>query len=170
MGRRAIKIVISVTQPSSMERSWIVNRGAAILSVIEAVAKTGRPVEIYGVRPSESKGTMGGGGADETLVLFPLSGESLARLAFVLAHPSFLRRIIFDINERSPENIRKIFGYYNNGGYSYSMALTKMALPENLKWLTEDAIIFEEFANKFQTPEDSVVMINKKLEESGVLN
>lgn len=43
----------------------------------------------------------------------------LEKLMFPIAHPSFLRRLIFSAQEREPRNIREKFGFYRNGGYGY---------------------------------------------------
>ena len=37
--------------------------------------------------------------------------------SFCLAHPSFLRRAMFAVNETEKDKIRKVAGFYSGGGY-----------------------------------------------------
>lgn len=64
------------------------------------------------------------------------------RLAFVLCHPSFLRRILFSVEERHPENIIKNFGYYEGGGYGIpvSALLTQEEIDEGCLLLNHENI------------------------------
>jgi hypothetical protein len=70
-------------------------RGVAVLAVVDAMEKQGRSCEVVAVESINSYGAKRG--QWEIEVPIKRAGESadLDRMAFVLAHPSFLRRLIF---------------------------------------------------------------------------
>ena len=96
-----VRIVFNAGASAYVRAETIINRGAATLSYADELETAGYSVEIYLVMVSEA-------GNSRYTVQFPikLAGEAmdLDRMAFVMAHPALLRRLIFRAFECRPES------------------------------------------------------------------
>lgn len=114
-----VKILVNHSQHHYIEAGVMRRRGVVTLGLVEALHKLGYSVDLqaYGVvTPS------GGGDPSkkyETYIplLSPGSITNLDTISFAIAHPSFLRRIIFALKEEEPEEIRDLFGFHSTSGY-----------------------------------------------------
>lgn len=114
---KMISIGLNVCVSSRVSQETIFSRGAAVLALIEAFEKSGASVQVNLFEVIDSNGSESGW---LSVYKIPLKDFGTLvdtdRLAFCIAHPSFLRRLIFRINEQEPRKIREIFGH-KTGGY-----------------------------------------------------
>ena len=87
-----IRIVVNITANSNVSTEAIVNRGAAILALIDRIQATGQRVELVAEFHSRF-------GSDQcamsVTVKRPEEPADLDRIAYAIAHPSMLRRSMF---------------------------------------------------------------------------
>jgi hypothetical protein len=105
---QVIRVVVSVSTPCTTPLNEFVNRGAAILSAIEAAELCGYPVE---VEVEETSHTMGQGFSCSIVLKHAGHPADLDSLAFFLIHPSSLRRVFFALLETERERITMQSGY-----------------------------------------------------------
>jgi hypothetical protein len=105
---QVIRVVVSVSTPCTTPLNEFVNRGAAILSAIEAAELCGYPVE---VEVEETSHTMGQGFSCSIVLKHAGHPADLDSLAFFLIHPSSLRRVFFALLETEHERITMQIGY-----------------------------------------------------------
>jgi hypothetical protein len=105
---QVIRVVVSVSTPCTTPLNEFVNRGAAILSAIEAAELCGYPVE---VEVEETSHTMGQGFSCSIVLKHAGHPADLDSLAFFLIHPSSLRRVFFALLETERERITMQIGY-----------------------------------------------------------
>jgi|GEM_PF-3064940 hypothetical protein len=105
---QVIRVVVSVSTPCTTPLNEFVNRGAAILSAIEAAELCGYPVE---VEVEETSHTMGQGFSCSIVLKHAGHPADLDSLAFFLIHPSSLRRVFFALLETEHERIAMQIGY-----------------------------------------------------------
>lgn len=105
---QVIRVVVSVSTPCTTPLNEFVNRGAAILSAIEAAELCGYPVE---VEVEETSHTMGQGFSCSIVLKHAGHPADLDSLAFFLIHPSSLRRVLFALLETEHERITMQRGY-----------------------------------------------------------
>ncbi len=93
---QAVRLVVSIATPWTTDLSEFVNRGAAILSAVEAAEAAGLRVEVV----AEETCTNQGAGFSASILL-KSAGHSADcdTLAFFLIHPSALRRVFFALLE-----------------------------------------------------------------------
>lgn len=103
-----IRLVVSVSTPCTTPLNEYVNRGAAILSAIEAAELCGYPVE---VEVEETSHTMRHGFSCSIILKHAGHPADLDSLAFFLIHPSSLRRVFFALLETEPDRIMMQNGY-----------------------------------------------------------
>lgn len=105
---KVVRIAVNLCTSSAIGPETIERRGAAVLSLVNGLEKAGKRVEVIGVYS----------GVSETGRKLPLEKTStlqltftikaanarvnLPSLAFALAHPSMLRRILFAVREQTP--------------------------------------------------------------------
>jgi len=98
-----IRIVVNMTAAASVEAHQIVNRGAAIVTLIDRIQSTGKRVELIAAEQSKTR--------DSTFSYFvtvkrPEEPVDIDRIGLVFATPIFLRRFMFRLMEcTSPEVI-----------------------------------------------------------------
>jgi len=105
---QVIRVVVSVSTPCTTPLNEYANRGAAILSAIEAAELCGYPVE---VEVEETSHTMGQGFSCSIVLKHAGHPADLDSLAFFLIHPSSLRRVFFALLETERERITMQIGY-----------------------------------------------------------
>lgn len=96
---QAVRVIVSMATPWTTDLSEFANRGAAILSAVEAAETSGHRVEVV---VEETAVAFGDGVA--LSILLKSAGQPADRdsLAFFLIHPSSLRRIFFALLETEP--------------------------------------------------------------------
>jgi hypothetical protein len=103
-----VRIVVNVTATCNVPTAQIVNRGAAILSLIDRVQATGQRVELV----AEFHCTSGSDTfAFSVTVKRPEEPVDLDRIAYAIAHPSMLRRSLFRVMEFTAPYV--VCGYGN---------------------------------------------------------
>lgn len=113
---KLITLAVSAGFSHKIGHAEIMTRGAAICLLSQCLESAGYAVEIVLVK------TQGGEDYESTYsVAIPLKHSDhyaeYDRIAFALAHPSMLRRIIFGIEETESASIRRLFGFHSGGGY-----------------------------------------------------
>jgi hypothetical protein len=95
----SIRVVVSIATPWTTQLFEFVNRGAAILSAVEAAEAAGHRVEVVAEETA-----IGINEGISLSVLLKAAGQPADRdsLAFFLIHPSSLRRIFFALLETEP--------------------------------------------------------------------
>ena len=95
---RLFTLVVSSSYSWRVSTDVIIQRGAMVCALVDALEFAGNRVEVIC-----NETTTDGYYKDETDVVIKKHDQSLdmAQLAFCLAHPAMLRRIIFSINELS---------------------------------------------------------------------
>lgn len=107
-------ILVNCTQPSQLEADVMRRRGVVVLGLIEALTSLGYSanVQVYELVSASS---------DLYELRVPLleAGTSvdIDTVAFAVAHPSFLRRVVFATQETEPKKVRNHFGFWPDEGY-----------------------------------------------------
>ena len=105
---QVIRVVVSVSTPCTTPLNEFVNRGAAILSAIEAAELCGYSVEVEVEKTSHD---LGHGFSCSIVLKHAGHPADLDSLAFFLIHPSSLRRVFFALLETERERITMQIGY-----------------------------------------------------------
>lgn len=98
---RAIKILVNLSASAGVSTTAIFDRGAAIVALLRALERAGRPVELWVGGAVNSFG----GRAWQTVIKVKASNQrvSPSLMAFT-AHPAFFRRFLFALWERIPKS------------------------------------------------------------------
>lgn len=117
--KRIVRIAVNMCVSAGVSAQTIRWSGACLLALVDRLEMEGVQCEIdmiFGI-----KGV--GNGQMVCAVNLKTAGEPLwiDRMAFHMAHPSSLRRLMFSyLENQSPERVR-IFGSHNNSNYGYPM-------------------------------------------------
>ena len=106
---RLFTIVVSCSYSCGVSTDVVIQRGAMVCALVDALEFAGNRVEVVC-----NETTTAGNYKDETDIVIKKHDQPLdmSRLAFCLAHPAMLRRILFSINELSGwANITSGYGY-----------------------------------------------------------
>lgn len=111
---KLIRLVVQVSYPWTTTTEQVFRRGAAVLACLEIVQMLGYTLEIKIVRTAH-RGTR----VMETYVPIHHAGDrlNLDTLAFMLVHPSVLRRLFFAYEECETSETRRLYGYHDQSGY-----------------------------------------------------
>ena len=93
-----VRIVVSLAFSASVRPEIITKRGAMICAMVDAIEQSGYSVEIIGNEAVTSRGKN-----SEINIILKQSTRALnvASLAFCLAHPAMLRRLLFSAEEKT---------------------------------------------------------------------
>ncbi|CUW38804.1 protein of unknown function [Magnetospirillum sp. XM-1] len=152
-----VRILTGQGVRSGVDAKWIINRGAALLSHIDRLEDAGYSVELTAIHAASYQGWR-----HETSYTVKRAGEPLEldRLAFVLAHPSMHRRMVFALREQATEpGFRKAFGG-NYGG-----TCRPLEVPDDVIFLPH---IDPDEAGPWLTVESAVANIGAALEARGI--
>lgn len=105
---QVIRVVVSLATPWTTSLGEYINRGAAILSAIEAAELNGYPVQ---VEAEETVYNSGRGFSASVVLKHAGHPSDLDSLAFFLVHPSALRRVFFSLLETEFELLHMQIGY-----------------------------------------------------------
>lgn len=114
VGIRILKIGLNCSMSSSVSARSIQIKGAAFCVLMDALENAGYRCE---VRVTQSIRAMGGKGIIRVPVKLAAEPLDLARLAYILAHPSFLRRHMFRFEETMPEPLIAAYRFHTHGQY-----------------------------------------------------
>ena len=116
---KALKVLVNITANANVSDEALIKRGGAVIAAVEAVLASGMNVELWVGECCRPTGS--GSSADRNVELVCLKEYNDFTdpdvLAYCLAHPSYLRRIVFFLNEQHPEDVRRKFGFNEHGGY-----------------------------------------------------
>ncbi|HYF97200.1 MAG TPA: hypothetical protein VD947_04155 [Patescibacteria group bacterium] len=114
-----VKILINLSQHYNVSADRMRRRGVVALGAVEALHRLGYSVDLHGYELSTPSGDSASSTKYEAYIplLSPGSITNLDTISFAIAHPSFLRRIIFAVEEEEPEEIRDLFGFHSSEGY-----------------------------------------------------
>lgn len=126
---RAVRIAVPVGYLADVDASLVLQRGAAVMALIEALAIAQHPLEVWATSRRTSKS---GKASTACAVLVQPANAPMdaGRVMFALAHPAMLRRLIFSALECQGAGFRRSFEVKPNGGYSGSRATRADDLPE----------------------------------------
>lgn len=93
-----VRIVVSLAFSASVKPEVITKRGAMVCAMVDAIEHSGYSVEIIGNEACESKGI-----TSEINIVLKQSAQPLniPAMAFCLAHPAMLRRMLFSVEEKT---------------------------------------------------------------------
>jgi hypothetical protein len=123
---RNLKLIVNASQSAYVGAETITRRGVAIALAMDMMTAAGYGVGLEMAERSEGYGRRDG--KDITVEYRIPVVESggfvdLDSMTFCLVHPSFLRRLIFSLNEHEPDDIRDAMGYHESGGYGRPRSL-----------------------------------------------
>lgn len=116
LNAKIVHIVVNLAVSGSIGADVILRRGAAVIVLVDTLERRGVRCKIDLVHASQAKRL---NATLETRVTVKQEYEpvSIGVLAFMLAHPSALRRILFAVREHESEENRKRFGIRRGLGY-----------------------------------------------------
>lgn len=97
-----VRIVVNITVAAMVDKQYIINRGAAIVQLIDRVQLAGQRVELVAVFHANGRNADHPNDKYEYSVTVKRAEEpvDLDRIAYAIAHPSMLRRSMFRIMEQ----------------------------------------------------------------------
>jgi hypothetical protein len=111
-GSKVVRVLVNVSASSQVSPEAIKRRGAAILALVDMLQERGLRVEILATCPNAESGMLD----YRWTVKDANANTSLGALAFGLAHPSMLRRIVFSLMECEDDKVRRAFGVHAGYG------------------------------------------------------
>lgn len=160
--RGVLRLLVNIGAAASISTEAIFARGAAACALADCLETAGYRVEIVGVW------WMQPGRCDDrsmnVQVTLKQADQPLERdlMAFALAHPSTLRRLLFSVVEHAPASWRQAFGVKRGGGYSLSLDVPEERRQADIYLPTEHP-----FAG-FKVSEDPAQWIREQLVKQGV--
>jgi len=126
VSKRALCLVVGYSIPSSVTAQQLFARGQALIGLVRALATLGYELEIWAeesVRPRNGKNL--DSEAWSVLTRLHSAGTIMDESAveFALGNPSWLRRLIFALQEGESPSIRKRYGFQKGGGYGTVTAI-----------------------------------------------
>jgi hypothetical protein len=98
--RPFVKIVANLGASGSVSGTSLIARGVAIVAAVDILESLGRRVELWAAKATEPHS----GRLSEYELYVPLKSADqpldIDRVSFAIAHPSFLRRLVFSVNEQ----------------------------------------------------------------------
>jgi hypothetical protein len=156
-----VKIVVSCSISGWIDRWAITTRGAALVAAVVAIERAGYPVEVWTeefVKGRSSRDSY----CVKVLLKKPEDPLDLSLLSYYLAHPSFLRRLLFSIQECQPKGVRDSLGFHSSGGYG---------IPADGPLDTDTTLYIPcmSYENRtWDTPESTKAWVTASLEQIGI--
>lgn len=131
---RVVRVLVNGAASSRVEAETIRKRGAAIVALVEAVELAGCSAEVLVTFPVSDRETGRKSSFYAATVTAKAADQALDldALAFLLAHPSMLRRCVFAVEETEGRKVRDQFGFYPGGGYGLPATLDIKREPFNM--------------------------------------
>lgn len=119
-----VKIAVGAAHQCRFSATDILYTGAAVAAVADLLMATGFGVQIDTacIVGHNATGGNGRGFGHRIITTLKSSDEvtDMSTIAFGIAHPAYLRRILFGVMEMQPQPVRRLFGYRPDGyGYGY---------------------------------------------------
>ena len=116
---KLITFEVNISARCSVDAHHLFNRGIAVAAGVAALQARG-----YGVRLAvyDAVDTSNGGIAShKTVIEINRFGDYIdpGRIAFFIAHPGALRRLMFRLQEHESDAVRREYGFHSGGGYGY---------------------------------------------------
>jgi hypothetical protein len=125
--RPIVRLFVSCVYSAGYSASAVMNFGAALMGYVDALEETGHRTEITMAYLSDYRGQRI---MPTVLVKRAEDALDVDRMAFVIAHPSFLRRLMFGLLETVPE-----WEASHCPGYGMPVAPKRDELPEDVIYL-----------------------------------
>jgi hypothetical protein len=117
MGRN-VKLLVNVSQHAFVDPSIITRRGIAIVAATETASAAGFGVQLEAVEHTVSSRYNEDMSVEYRIPLAEAGSYlNIDTLTFAIVHPSFLRRLVFALNENEPSDIRDKMGFWEGRGY-----------------------------------------------------
>ena len=139
---RLFTLVVSCSYSSNVSTDVVIERGSMVCSLVDALEFAGNRVEVI-CNETTTDGHDKYKNEIDMVIKKHDQALDMSRLAFCLAHPAMLRRIIFSVNELSGwADISSVYGYpaeaTNRGDlYIDEIHSGKISEDDALAWLTE---------------------------------
>lgn len=159
---KVIHLVLNLSASAAINKSTLIARGAAAAALVDILEMHNVRCEVT-LTESVTPSTGSRRGHSEFHIPVKKPGDSLQmdQLAFLMAHPASLRRIVFAVNERLPEDIIKHFGFADGG---FGVGGYGIPTQSNLKG---DIHVGHIYSESEWSKESSIAWIKKVLIEQG---
>jgi hypothetical protein len=112
---KVVRISVNRSASCVVETDKIIRKGVAILLAVETLIHLGYSIEIW---VSEAVSSYSGYTHEHHIpILHAGDPINLDTIAYMFLHPAVLRRLVFAADECEEHEIRKQFGFWNDGGY-----------------------------------------------------
>jgi len=143
---RNVKLLMNAGQHAFVAADQIERRGVVVATALDVLTTAGYGVQVdVFERTRASRGLFGSSGDMTVEYRIPIVGAgsymNIDTLSFCLIHPSFLRRLIFALNESEPDDIRDDMGFYSGGGYGQPL-YAELREGENTVVIDKDDYLF----------------------------
>lgn len=130
VGGKQATVLMNCSIAAGVSAERIMRRGAAVLAAIEALRTDGYSLGLTMMEASRSSSSR------TTVeyyipVVHPGGFLDMDAAAFCVAHPSFLRRLIFALNEHEPTDLRRAIRFYRGGGYGQPVRMVSELPPHS---------------------------------------
>lgn len=151
--RNILKIAINGAFGCTIRSEKVIERGGAVLSVIDLLESCGYRCEVYCLFGSKK-----GNGLIEiaTKIKEPFEQIDIDRFSFMVAHPATFRRLGFSVLEKANDKVRKECCVYNDGTYGRPPRIN------DYECLTDFDVVFDNVSNYINYTEDWVKEMLKK--------
>jgi hypothetical protein len=136
--KKSITIAINFAYCWNYSHAQVIAAGAAVFIIAEWFHRNRYNVRIVGDEVCGRNGRY-------YWLSFPIKEYhqpfDTGRIAFILAHPGFLRKVIFAVNDSTGDDVRDYFGFHSGGGYGSvsTKVLTDAQIKLNMQTLCDNA-------------------------------
>lgn len=127
---RAVRIAVPSAVDHRVKAETILARGAAVMALVDILARAQHPLEIWSVAALASNRGQAYRASYSVLVQESAQPLDPGRVMFALAHPAMQRRLIFSLRESEPQRIRERFATANHANYGIPTGALEADLPE----------------------------------------
>lgn len=160
---RVIKVVVNISAASGIGAKELMSRGIVIAAAIDLLEGMGYRIELIAQSCFRSKYTKRRFTLD-VIVKRPDDSFDIEHVIFAVAHPAFLRRLVFAAEEGESQQIRREFGFYYPGDTYGTPTESPKEFHGDLYF--DDMRI--EHGSKIATPEKAYTWIMEQLEAAGL--
>lgn len=163
---KLVRVLINLTQHAYVDSGDMLRKASNIFQSFEALRLMGYVLSISGL----DYGSPSGYGHKQKRMLYEIpileeGGMAVpSKLAFTLGHPSFLRRIIFAVNESEPDHVSNAFGYHSGGGYSEPRSSIDTAAINIINPEGDDVVIVDKDDGFERDPKDFLCWLKNRID------